>query len=119
MRLLLSALILAGLSAPAIAQSSNDMIPACKSYINKQLPKDNFAVWKQGTCIGMIQALMFTGHDFARAPICPPVGATAEQGVRVVVAAIEKDPASMHMNFAVDAAIHLHFAWPCKAKPTR
>ena len=64
---------------------------------------------KMGYCAGVINEIMYAARD-----VCIPKGVTNEQGVRVVVAYIDRILARMHEDFAKLANEALAVAWPCK-----
>ena len=61
----------------------------------------------------MYEARMSKGlHN--QAMFCPPEGVSLDQGVRVVVAFIDKYPGDLHKDFEFLALFALAHAWPCK-----
>jgi hypothetical protein len=68
-----------------------------------------------GECLGAVYALLTVSHTLA-APFkfCPPVEFDAEQGVRVVVAYIEKKPERGREDFTTIALEALRSKWPCR-----
>jgi hypothetical protein len=49
-------LVVMSKAASAASLTGNDLLPACRDFINKQFSKDPLS---QGQCIGMIDALAF------------------------------------------------------------
>jgi hypothetical protein len=93
---------------PSWAQvSANDVMPACRDFLNGNT-RDALA---QGMCAGIVRAMFFYGKT--RFEFCRPDEAPIGQGMRVVVAYIEQRPARMHEPFEVLALDALQQAWPC------
>jgi Rap1a immunity proteins len=67
-----------------------------------------------GECLGAIYAMLSVSRALAEAlKFCPPVEFDAEQGVRVVVAYIEKRPERGDEDFTTLALEALRSKWPC------
>lgn len=73
------------------------------------LPGPSKEPLKSGFCTGLVVGVAYAARD-----VCPPDSATNEQGVRVVVAYIDRIPARMHEPFAKLSIEALRAAWPCK-----
>ena len=86
--------------------SGNDMLPHCKTEA---------ATYANGSCIGIVRGIMYFSRELSPAlRFCPPEGVTYGQGVRVVVAEMERNPATLHLRFEELAAAALRKAWPCR-----
>lgn len=98
----------AAVVTPAASQNApngNWMMPGCRGNLS---PGSN--EWmKMGYCVGIINGIIYAAPD-----VCAPNGFTNEQGVRVVVAYIDRIPARMHEDFAKLAHEALRAALPCK-----
>ena len=73
--------------------------------------------WKQGICIGQIQAfylLAFSDHLAPKGKYCPPDGVTIDQARLVVIKYIEDRPEQLHLPFFLLAIDALRKAWPCR-----
>jgi hypothetical protein len=79
-------------------KSGNYYYNGCKSYVQSS----GGALFMQGACLGTVGTLM------------EPENATIGQGVRVVLAYLEKNPAELHQPFVFLATDGLREAWPCK-----
>src|SRR5262245_41282489 len=78
--------------------TGNDLLPACRDFLNKQFHKDPL---NQGQCIGVIQALALVAPDqpFQTSRSCPPNDATVGQLTTVVVRWLEQRPQDWHEPF--------------------
>jgi|SRR5215469_1142693 hypothetical protein len=92
--------------------TGNDLLPACRDFVDKQFHKDPL---NQGQCIGIIQALAFAAIDqpFQSSRSCPPENVTVGQLTTVVVRWLEKRPQDWHKPFFTLVLYALHDAWPC------
>ena len=106
----LIAAVIISLTGPANAQSSdvnsaNAVMPGCEAVGTSQ---QGFGA---GYCVGIINALMNIAPIFRA---CPPVGVSAGQSLRVVIAFINQNPARMHEPFEVLVIEAFRNAWPCR-----
>ena len=112
---ILVAVSLAAMSnaASADALTGNDLLPACRDFINQQFSKDPL---NQGQCIGIIQALTFAAPNqpFQTSRSCPPENATVSQATTVVVRWLEKRPQDWHKPFFALVLYAFHDTWPCQ-----
>jgi Rap1a immunity proteins len=122
----ISYLAIAGLamslgSTSANATSANELLAACKLYLSvvdrhgavsqSEIPH----LMDAGECLGAVYALLTVAHTLPEPlKFCPPVEFEAEQGVRVVVAFIEKKPDRGREDFTTIALEALRFRWPCR-----
>jgi hypothetical protein len=68
-----------------------------------------------GECLGAVYAMLTLSHTLAEPlKFCPPVEFEAEQGVRAVVAYIEKRPERAREDFTTLALEALRATWPCR-----
>ncbi len=109
--LMLAAACIAMLPVTGLAElkpfGASEVMRGCHAYIAQTVDES----FDQGTCSGEVTVLMQFGPRFG---ICPPVGATIGQGVRVVVAYVDKRPARLRDDFTALAIEALKEAWPCK-----
>jgi hypothetical protein len=107
-------------SVSAQAASANQVLPACKLYLSvvdrhgtanqSEIPH----LMDAGECLGAVYAIVTVSHTLAEPlKFCPPVEFDAEQGVRVVVAYIEKRPERGREDFMALALEALRSKWPC------
>ena len=130
-RLIAATLAAAFLIEPAQAQedplSGNYMLPLCKTWL-RMAPHDLDVIKDEirtgnakpggivqyfteaGMCAGQVVGISVMLGPLA----CIPSEVTNEQLVRVVVASIEKVPATMHENFSALVRAVIVDAWPCK-----
>ena len=105
----------------AQAASANEVLPACKLYLSvvdrhggvnqSEIPH----LVDAGECLGAIYAMLAVSHSLAEPlKFCPPVEFDAEQGVRVVVAYIEKKVERSREDFTTIALEALRSKWRCK-----
>jgi hypothetical protein len=99
---------------PASAQSAMFRLPGCRSYINQ----DNALRYdfSGGVCSGIVEALMSVGAPLG---ICRPPESTVDQGVRLVVQYVSRQPARLNENFNALATEALRKAWPCSASQAK
>lgn len=130
-RLIAATLAAAVLVGPAQAQedplSGNYMLPLCKTWLRMashdlDVIKDEIRTGnakpggivqyftEAGMCAGQVVGISVMLGPLA----CIPSEVTNEQLVRVVVASIEKVPATMHENFSALVRAVIVDAWPCK-----
>ena len=114
MRLLAYVITLSGLIAvPAWAlETGNDYLPACRAALTPgTTPNDPRAnLFRQGLCVGMVSIYM---HEGGKA-WCAPEHSTPEQGLRVLVNYLEKNPQVTNNHIVVLMAAAFLEAWPCK-----
>jgi Rap1a immunity proteins len=68
-----------------------------------------------GECLGAIYAILnLSGALTEPLKFCPPTDAQPDEGVRVVVAFIEKKPDRGREDFTTIALEALRFRWPCR-----
>jgi hypothetical protein len=93
--------------------TGNDLLPACRDFINKQFHTDPL---NQGQCIGVIQALAFAAPDqpFQTSRSCPPENVTVGQLTTVVVRWLEQRPQDWNKPFFALVLFALHDTWPCQ-----
>jgi hypothetical protein len=105
----------------AKAATANEVLPACKLYLSvvdrhgrvsqSEIPR----LMDAGECLGAVYAMLTVSHTLAEPlKFCPPVDFDAEQGVRVVVAYIEKRPGRGREDFTMLALEALRSKWPCR-----
>jgi hypothetical protein len=106
-------LVAMSIAASADALTGNDLLPACRDFINRQFHKEPL---NQGQCIGMIQALAFAAPDqpFQTSRSCPPDNITVTQATTVVVRWLEKRPQDCHQPFFALVLYAFHDTWPCQ-----
>lgn len=86
--------------------TANDALPHCKN---------DAMTWSNGYCWGMIRGIVDVSNALSpEYRFCPPWEATREQVVRVVVADLERNPATLHLPFSTLAIGALRKAWPCR-----
>ena len=105
------ALVAMPIAADAAALTGNDLLPACRNFINKQFNKDPLS---QGQCIGMIDALAFAAPDYQLSRACVPDNVTVTQATTVVVRWLEQHPQDWHLPFSALVLSALHDTWPCQ-----
>jgi hypothetical protein len=105
----------------ANAASANEVLPACKLYLSvvdrhgTASQSEISHLMDAGEYLGAIYALLTVSHTLAEPlKFCPPVEFDAEQGVRVVVAYIEKRPERAGEDFTTLALEALRAKWPCR-----
>src|ERR1700720_4636096 len=98
MKAILVAVSLVVMSKAASAQvlTGNDLLPACRDFINQKFSKDTL---NQGQCIGIIHALTFSAPYDPSFPSCVPDNVTVTQATTVVVRWLEKHPQDWHKPF--------------------
>ena len=107
--------------ASANAASANDVLAACKLYLSvvdrhgavsqSEIPH----LMDAGECLGAVYALLTVAHTLPEPlKFCPPVEFEAEEGVRVVVAYIEKKTERGREDFTTAALEALRSKWPCR-----
>jgi len=108
-------------STSAQAASANKVLPACKLYLSvvdrhgTASQSEISHLMDAGECLGAVYALLTVSHTLAEPlKFCPPVEFDAEQGVRVVVAYIEKRPERVGEDFTTLALEALRSKWPCQ-----
>ena len=103
------------------AASANKVLPACKLYLSVV---DRHGTVSQselsylvdaGECLGAVYAMLTVSHTLAEPlKFCPPIEFEAEQGVRAVVAYIEKRSGRAGEDFTMLALEGLRSKWPCR-----
>lgn len=92
--------------------SGNDLLPHCKDAVDMQTVKRPVL---SGICVGLVRGMMYFGSELPPPRrFCPPEVATYGQGVRVVVAEMESNPATLHLVFEDIAVVAFRKAWPCR-----
>ena len=95
------------LAEGGLIMSGNGRYPGCKDFIAEN-PRGSFDA---GVCAGLLDGILYWRSLHG---ICPPPGVTNGQGVRVVVAYMDRNPALLDEAFS-DLAVHaLRRAWPCR-----
>ena len=108
-------------SAPANAASVNEVLPACKLYLSlvarhgtvsqSEIPH----LLDAGECLGAVYAMLAVSRTLAEPfKFCAPIEFDAEQGVRIVVAYVEKNPERGREDFTMLALEALRANWPCQ-----
>jgi hypothetical protein len=105
----------------AQAATANEVLPACKLYLSvverhgTASQSEISHLLDAGECLGAVYAMLTVSHTLAEPlKFCPPVEFDAEQGVRVVVAYIEKRPERKREDFTMIALEALRAKWPCR-----
>jgi hypothetical protein len=112
-----AALALASLAPAARAQdkpviTGNTYYQPCKDALQGG---GKSSVFYQGACAGMMGTVFWFGPVLPNdMRFCAPVDANAEQGLRVVLAYMNVNPALMHRDFLELATTALQVAWPCR-----
>ena len=96
------------------ALSATTILPACKEFL-KDAPVLGPA---EIFCSAVILTVLAVGNFEGSYLVCPPEGVTLEQGIRVVIMALDTYPEVQHENFSMLAIYILNRTWPC-AKPTQ
>jgi hypothetical protein len=107
-------LIAMPMTASAVELTANDILPACRDFINEKFGNDPLL---QGQCVGVIEALAFAARDqpLQTSRSCPPEGVvTIKQLTTVVVRWIEHRPQDWHKPFFALVLFALHDTWPCR-----
>jgi Ssp1 endopeptidase immunity protein Rap1a len=106
--------------ASANAANANEVLPACQLYLSvidrhgSVTQSELSHLMDAGECLGAVYAMLAVSHTLAEPlKFCPPVEFEAEQGVRVVVAYIEKKPERGREDFTTVALEALRSKWPC------
>ena len=113
------AMSLGSISAPAA--SANEVLPACKLYLSvvdrhggvreSEIPH----LMDAGECLGAVYAMLNISQALTEPlKFCPPLDTQPDQGVRVVVAYIEKRPERARKDFTRLALEALRAMWPCR-----
>jgi Rap1a immunity proteins len=113
--LTLSVGLASGAKAEPDLNTANDLLPACKAYL-EQHPKGGAPLdIDQGYCVGLIYGIAYMMKDSSHADCSHiPDGATVGQVTRVVIHYIEERPNRLHEPFRQLAAEALANAWPCR-----
>ena len=104
-------LVVMSKAASAASLTGNDLLPACRDFINQKFNKDPL---NQGQCIGIIQALTFAAPYDPSWRSCVPDNVTVTQATTVVVRWLDKRPQDWHLPFSVLVLFALHDTWPCQ-----
>jgi hypothetical protein len=83
--------------------SAGEAMPDCRAVIQSDPAHEFWAGFCMGTTFGLI---------YMDSTICPPAGATADQGVRVIVEYIDARRHRLHEPFARLAVEALRETWP-------
>lgn len=110
-------LALAALPQTALAQndlnSGNSRYPGCKNDLAEK--RDGRLEFDSGICMGIVETYLYLARVLPEElRICQPSEVTKRQGVRVVVAYMDRNPAQLHEPFKILANRALREAWPCK-----
>jgi hypothetical protein len=90
--------------------SGNTFLAGCKD----NLTNSKQASFSVGICAGSVSTMLFVARGRRQdASICPPVNATVEQGIRVLVQYLESHPQNLHENFQGLLLRSFQAAWPC------
>jgi hypothetical protein len=100
------ALTLSGSASFAGDDAANDIMPGCRELL---VPNSRNDIWGQPFCFGLIHGL-----TYAASGLCPPLGSTSDQALRVVVQYIDARPARMQEDFRKLALEAMKAAWPFK-----
>lgn len=107
--------------------NGNDLREACTAFISVyDTGSVDASMERGGWCAGLLHGIvgmnsMYKGLARYKMYFCPPEGYTNGQGIRIVVAYLNKHPERLHMD-ATTLVVHaLHEAFPCtqatEAKP--
>ena len=86
------------------------ILPACKEYLKEQPNMGPAEIF----CGAVIMTVMTTTNFKGAYLVCIPQGVTMEQGVKVVVASLERYPEMLHNDFIMLATYILNKTWPCE-----
>jgi Rap1a immunity proteins len=102
--------------AGEVVGTGNYLLLACKRAVSDANGHASYLdAFNEGYCVGKIAMVMtLASAELLGHRICPPKGAIADQGVRVVVAFLEANPQRLHEPFSFLAYEALARAWPCK-----
>ena len=92
----------------AVNASADSVMVGCRNWVRGGDAESAQEAYERGLCMGLI-----TGVVFAHDDICPPISATLDQGMGVVVQYIEAVPARHDEKFLILASEALLKAWPC------
>jgi Rap1a immunity proteins len=109
MKVVFAGVLLLLFASEAIGASANEIVAACKSVMST--PHNASEAQKQGFCVGTVEGI---GH--VDPGICPPMGSTLQQWIRVVIRYIDSRPARLQEDFYKLAQEALRDAWPCPAR---
>ena len=112
----LIALIAILAAGPALAQSGEELLPACRKAAHGDIDLDE-PVFDLGVCTGIVSATLGFGRSSLvdqRYRVCPPEGATTVKALWIVVDFLERRPDLLHQDLRVSALAALTTAWPCK-----
>lgn len=84
-------------------------MPGCRQYVVQP------TTMQSGFCAGAVAMALTTSRYLPRGGLrsCPPEEVSVDQGVRVVVAYIDRIPARHHEIFYLLLLEALKVAWPC------
>jgi Rap1a immunity proteins len=102
-------LVSCGASFAEDDESANDMMPACRDFINSSSDTTPFS---RGVCAGTIGTILAFGRHVGTH--CAPLRVSNGQALRVVIQYIDKQPARLHEKFGLLAIEAMQEAWPCK-----
>ena len=111
--LVVVSLVVMSMAVSGAALTGNDLLPACRDFINRKFDKDPL---NQGECIGVIQALVFAAPNqpFQTSRSCVPENVTVKQATTVIVRWLEQRPQDWHKPFFALVLFALHDTWPCQ-----
>jgi hypothetical protein len=92
MKVVFAGVLLLLFASEAIGASANEIVAACKSVMST--PHNASEAQKQGFCAGAVEGI---GH--VDPGICPPMGSTLDQWIRVVIRHIDSRPARLQEDF--------------------
>jgi hypothetical protein len=105
----------------ARAASANEVLPACKLYLSivdrhgAAREAEVVHLMDAGECLGAVYAMLNVSQALAEPfKACPPADTQPEQGVRAVVAYIEKRPERGREDFIRLALEAFRASWPCR-----
>jgi hypothetical protein len=114
-----ASLVLALLTGPASAavDTANEVMPGCRSLLEKVRTKPHFNADKsynkeEEPCFLSLAAADV--YALAEHDVCIPKGVTTGQKIAVVVKYIDEHPEDMHLKFKLLVHEALLKAWPCK-----
>lgn len=121
--LLLAVLLIFYLS-PAFAESTQEMLSACRSIAKAKVSADNVNLpqdFSTGECWGafIVVQKVIVLIDETNIPIhrvCAPANSTRAQLISIFVDYAEKNPQRLHEDFFYVAIDSLRMAFPCKPK---
>lgn len=116
MRAVALALLLGLPAGPVMAQSGEELLPACRKAAHKDIDLEE-PLFDLGVCTGIVSATLGLGNGSILDPrhrFCPPAGATTNQALWIVVDFLERRPDMRPGDLRVSALAALTLAWPCQ-----